>query len=203
MKTVSVVADRLEPLQGAAKYAWQLAKNLKADVNLYDGSNRYEPRRNKGLVIMSILNPDMEIIERLEDPVLIIPRDFSFEGVRKIAFASDFSKTDVEVVVSLVELASLFDAELIITHVLNRNKDGYQGSSFREEVSKRTIYTKLNYREILNKDVDDGLGQLNDFGRIDIMVLVHRPHGTHTKPLVRSSSIPLLVLPEGLNPAFS
>ena len=153
-------------------------------------------------------------LDKITYPVLLVPADYQFQDIRKIAFASDFNPSDIHVIQSLVPLAKCFDADLVITHVTEEPEDnpGYrkESSEFLNTVTNEINYDKIYFRNICNAGVDQGLDWLTDHVKIDMLVMVHRQQGliarifndSHTKKMVAGIKLPLLVFPSGKHFTF-
>jgi nucleotide-binding universal stress UspA family protein len=140
-------------------------------------------------------------------PVLLIPAAFIFKGIKKIAFATDLSVGDIEIIHSLAGIAHCFNAEILITHITDKKYDAGENKkmvdAFLSHVSNRVNYPKIYYRHVKSMDVDHGLDWLSEHSMIDMLAMVHRPHdtldkifkGSHTQKLARHVTIPLLVFP--------
>ena len=150
----------------------------------------------------------LDIIQRAGFPVLLVPDNVVFNGLWKIAFATDLSCQDIEVIHSLSGLAREFNAEILITHVtsekIDRQDHQQKIDSFLNEVSCKINYPKIYYRGINDKNVNQGLSWLTANSDIDMLVMVHRQHNffsslfksSHTKQLARHINVPLLVYAE-------
>ncbi len=153
-----------------------------------------------------------DLIENGYFPILLIPKRCVFKPIHKIAFATDLSTGDIEALNALAVFAQCFDAEIVIVHV-----DRHPGRTERKDVADflsdvtcKINYDKIYYREVNSKNVNEGLQWLTEYGWIDLMVMVHRSDNFLDRLLKRSVTkrqadrinIPLMVLPEGLNPVF-
>ncbi|MFD2872895.1 universal stress protein [Mucilaginibacter ximonensis] len=148
-----------------------------------------------------------ELIDKATFPVMLIPNRPSTYQLRKIAFATDLSSSDIELIHSLVSLARPFSAEILIAHVTDAKYDPaahqHLVDRFLSEVTSKANYNKIYYRHIKSIDVDHGLDWLSEHGLIDMLAMVHRPHpvfeqllkGSHTQRLAKHIDIPLLVFP--------
>src|SRR5690606_32946036 len=105
-------------------------------------------------------------IEHVDCPVLLIPSRVKFSAVRKIAFATDLSTSDVEVIHSLAALAKNFETDLVVTHITDEHHDDPQrhkiSEAFLREVTDQINYDKIYYRHVNSKNVDEGLDWLTD-----------------------------------------
>lgn len=146
----------------------------------------------------------LDIINKASFPVLLIPKNAAFNGIKKIAFATDLSIQDIEVIHSLAGLARQFNAEILITHVATEKADQQKIDAFLSEVTCKINYHRIYYRDIKDKSINTGLSWLTQHAQIDMLVMVHRQHNffyslfksSHTQQLARHIHIPLLVYPE-------
>jgi nucleotide-binding universal stress UspA family protein len=150
------------------------------------------------------------IIDNISCPVLLIPFSKLPEAINKIAFASDLSKGDIELIHSLVSFARPFDAEILVVHISEGKADHHQIEKFLQEVTNKVNYHKIYYRHIEDKVVSRGLSWIAKNGFIDIFAMVHRRKvfpgnllsSSHTQELSKNIDIPLLVFQENHYPVF-
>ncbi|MGZ3871907.1 MAG: universal stress protein [Mucilaginibacter sp.] len=155
-----------------------------------------------------------ELIEKADFPVLLIPDSFIYMPIKKIAFATDLSKGDIEVLHSLAGMARYFNAEILITHIGDEKDENaaekHRIDDFLTEVTAKADYPGIYYRDVKNKDVDRGLTWLYEHSQVDLLAMVHRPQhflsklvrGSHTQKLAKHITIPLLVFPPDCHTAF-
>ncbi len=148
-----------------------------------------------------------DLVDKASFPVLLIPSDYTFRPIKKIAFATDLDKSDINVVHALSCFAKALDAEIEIRHIADQKfrhgEAKYKADAFMAELCKRVTYPKISYHHIKSMDVDHGLDWLYEHGLIDLLVMVHRRHsffgnlifGSHTQQLARHITLPLLVFP--------
>jgi nucleotide-binding universal stress UspA family protein len=166
-----------------------------------------------GLVSRFVLgSSSRKMIEKARFPVLLVPPKFVFNGIKKIAFATDLSKADIDVINSISGLARSFNAEILIAHITDETYDKqehqHKMDAFLSDITGKIDYPKIYYRHIKSMDVDHGLDWLTEHGQIDILAMVHRQHsivdrifvGSHTQKLARHIKLPLLVFPIGHQP---
>ena len=150
-----------------------------------------------------------ETLDKVEYPLVLVPSEYAFRGINKIAFASDFNSSDIDVIQSLIPLASRFDAQLVIIHVTEEPEDNAEyikeSALFLKKVTNSIDYDKVYCRHIYNLDTDSGLDWLTNQHDIDLLVMVHQRQGllaeifndSHTKKLLTHINVPLLVFPSG------
>jgi len=151
-------------------------------------------------------NNAREVIEHANCPVLLVPDYIPFHAYKKIAFATDLSDSDIDVVHSLAGLARYSGSEILITHVSGEkaaDKEHTIIENFFTQVSSKINYPMIYYREIENKSVTDGLRWLAEQPDIDMLVLVHRKlsffkrlfEASVTQNLAYELTKPILVFP--------
>jgi nucleotide-binding universal stress UspA family protein len=161
----------------------------------------------RGLSRVLLGSKSRDMIEAACFPVLLVPAQFIFRGIKKIAFATDLSVGDIEIIHSLAGIARCFNAEILITHITDKKYDVAETKrmvdGFLSQVSDRVNYPKIYYRHVKSMDVDHGLNWLAIHSMVDMMAMVHRPHdvldkifkGSHTQKLAKHITVPLLVFP--------
>lgn len=155
-----------------------------------------------------------KLIDTVAVPVLLVPPTYQYTPIKKIAFATDLSKTDIDVIQSLVSLARYHNAEILISHVSpdGTEKDCKEAEigEFLNDVTCKVDYPKIYYRDLRNKKVVSGLEWLTENGSINMLVMVHRHNhfydklisDSYTQKLAKHITIPLLVIPDHLYPVF-
>jgi len=162
-----------------------------------------------GLERFFIGSSSRDLIAKASFPVLLIPPGYIFGQIKTISFATDLDKGDINILHTLARLAKSLDAEIRICHISDHKyehgEEKYDAEVFMTELGKKVSYPKITYHHIKSMDVDHGLSWLHEHGQVDILTMVHRPHGfftglfsgSHTQKLARHVSLPLLVFPPG------
>jgi nucleotide-binding universal stress UspA family protein len=143
-------------------------------------------------------------------PILLVPAAGFHAIVHKIAFATDLSKGDIEIIHSLAGFAASFHAEILLVHISGGKIKQTQLDEFLTEVSSKVNYPKIYCRIVEEKNIDKGLNWIARNGLISIFAMVHRRKsfpanllsGSHTHELSRNIEIPLLVFPEHQSVVF-
>lgn len=149
-----------------------------------------------------------DVIDFAEYPALLIPQGADFVPIKKIAFATDLSTSDMEMIQILALFAAKLNAELLIVHVITDRKDRlvtHRIDVFMKELNSKVSYGKLYYKNVYQPKIEDGLNWLSDHGGTDMLALIHRKHsftsdilhGSHSQKLARETNLPLLIIPEG------
>jgi nucleotide-binding universal stress UspA family protein len=155
-----------------------------------------------------------EMISDAKIPVLLVPSSATFMGINKIAFATDLSEGDIDVIHSLATFASQFNAEILVAHVSegqgDDDKQRAKIADFLNDITSKVNYPRIYFRDIKQMNVDEGLDWLTEHGQIDMLVMVHHRSSlidvlfnrSHTQKLARRIDIPLMVYPGYLNHVF-
>ena len=163
----------------------------------------------EGMSSFLLGNHSKKMIETTTKPLMLISPETQFAPLQKIAFATDFTdpKNDLESLFHLIPLAKTLGAEILLTHI-------YDGevipealkktiADFMTEVSNKANYPHIYYRSVRNSRIEAGLSWLCEHGQVDMLVMVHRPHGfihrllksSHSEKMAGRLDIPLLVFP--------
>jgi nucleotide-binding universal stress UspA family protein len=149
------------------------------------------------------------IIDTVNKPLLLVPASAEKTPIKKIAFALDFKHPDrdVESLFELLPLIKSLNAKILLAHICDEKDHSPELApwltQFLTEISNKANYPHFYYRLINNKGVEEGLDWLCEHGDIDLLAMVHRPHGffdkllnnSHTQKMAAHVHIPLLVLP--------
>jgi nucleotide-binding universal stress UspA family protein len=183
--------------------------------------NEAVAKQNIDLIVAGSHNPDRlstfllgnhahELIEFAVKPLVIIPYTAKFTPVKKIAYATDFKHSEIDLVTiyKLIPFAKQLDAEILLTHVIDET---HQSPTFKKwldnmltDLSNKADYTNIYYRLIKNREPESGLDWLCEHGQVDMLAMLHHKHSfldnllnkSYTQKMAGHISIPLLVFPE-------
>ncbi len=143
-------------------------------------------------------------IESINIPILTIPYLATFEGIRKVLFATNFERHDHENVEGAAFLSQFFGAELILLHVtpdLDKEPFKYnEVTQFTESIKKSTGYINIRSRIVENLDITEGIIHYAEEIKADIIGMTVRNRSfferlferSHTKQMAFHTHIPLL-----------
>ncbi|MFD0764366.1 universal stress protein [Mucilaginibacter lutimaris] len=145
-----------------------------------------------------------DLINKADFPLLLIPKAYTYKPLKKIGFATDLSGADIDALHSLANFARYFNAEILISHVLQTpGQDQKQIDSFLSDVTCKVDYPNIYYRSLQSDGVKDGLHWLAENGHIDMLVMIHRNNSifnnSYTQKFAVKSKVPLMVLPHGFD----
>jgi nucleotide-binding universal stress UspA family protein len=144
------------------------------------------------------------VIGKAECPVLCIPKDATYDGIKKIAFATDMNEENINAALSIVTFAKHFNAEIVFVfvddrHLMHSNEEIVKMTA---KIRKSIRYTKLSGYISNNVNVTKGLQYFLKKNPADLLVMfTHEKRFTGTllnqsitQAMSHESSIPLLSL---------
>lgn len=152
-------------------------------------------------------NVTSDVLEGAQVPVLVVPRGATYKGLKKIAYASDFSLTDGRNAWRLNKQLHLLKPELLAVHIADTEKERVAAT---EELSAQLSQQLHKYDEglpischvIKDKDVGSGLETFLEQESPDLLaVTTHRRHllekwlnPSVTRKLRQNLAVPLWVM---------
>lgn len=104
------------------------------------------------------------VMENVSIPVIAVPAECQFSGIKKIVFATDYHDSDVASIRFAAKIARRFHAELTVVHIatgdLKARFEDHLMQHFTGKVTKSVTYEKMNFRLLEANDVSKAL---NDF----------------------------------------
>ncbi|WP_316766451.1 universal stress protein [Pedobacter frigiditerrae] len=153
-----------------------------------------------------------DVIEKTCIPVLLVPKEAPYKPINKIAFATDFTEGDINSIHNVARIFCLLDPEILLVHIDEAASDFHDprtpANVFLNRVTCKLNYSKIYYRHVNAKKVEEGLKWLSENGQIDVLAMIHRhPNlisrildGSYTQKLATMVQLPLLVMPEDKTP---
>jgi nucleotide-binding universal stress UspA family protein len=149
----------------------------------------------------------LKLIDRNLYPVMIIPPDATYAGIKNVAFASDFknveSVTPSELITSVLEM---FDPKLHIVHVTREAYESLPTEMARgkEELERMFSRFPVEFHFITRNDFFEAMDRFVKDQGIDTIITIPRHQSnatsifktTHTKRLAYHSHIPILAAHE-------
>ncbi len=171
--------------------------------------------RNAGLVVVGAHdeedmlnffsgNHTSALLEHCRLPVLVVPAKARFREIRTILFACDWQETDSQHLQWLCQLASYWDASVLVVHVAtdktDRAEEKIRMNQFIRELPGGMVAGKLSFRLITADSVAEELELLIRIESIDLLAMATKKrnlfqqltHRSLTKRLANETEIPLL-----------
>jgi nucleotide-binding universal stress UspA family protein len=119
-----------------------------------------------------------ELIEKTHCPVWILPENSDRRAIQQIAVAVNYHDSDVFMLEELVNLASLFDAQLTLLHVMEANQEPETEEvlllKLQKKVATATGYSQLSQHLLEGNDLVDALNNYLEKNGIDLLVMASR-----------------------------
>ena len=140
-------------------------------------------------------------------PILIVPSTYTFKGIHKLAYASNYLEEDVEVLKEIAKLADLLEAELHIIHIApeaSSTYETYKFSWFEEKIRQRVGELKplkVQYEFLNHPDLHRALNEYAAYNDIDLLIMTRKKRNllqqffqrSQTQEMSFDSLVPLLV----------
>lgn len=156
-----------------------------------------------GIKEMVIGSNTARVLEEAECPVLAVPENAKYHGIRKMIYATNFEWMEENYMMKVVDLATLLGAEL---HFLHVNMTHTYRASAKMQEWKNLLYGKDNiYFEIiegLNLEVVQSLEKYVQENEVDLLaMLTHKKdfwerilNISYTQKMCFHTEVPLLVI---------
>ena len=149
------------------------------------------------------------ILQSVTVPVITIPANSKFSGIRKIVFGADFkSKRNSTALNQLAEIAYIFEAEVVIAHVIvNYGIDNQTVIEAKKRISDHLKGIPHRFEVLSGENVEDTLLKFASEDRADMIALMSRNysffesifHKSVTTKVAYHSKLPYLALHEDSN----
>ena len=148
----------------------------------------------------------LNVIRHINCPVMIIPPDAQFTGIKKVVFTSDFK--DVARTTPFIALKKILDTFKPKVDILNVDSEHYVELTDEFKLEREAMEDKLGsyqpeFSFLRAYDFLEGINQYVETKNIDIIITVPRKHSflsqlfktSHTKRLAYYSHIPTIAIP--------
>lgn len=137
-------------------------------------------------------------------PVLIVPPHASFRPLHKIVFAADLSNEPFADVDWVLQVAALFDAEILFVHVMaqaSASSRAYADTELHRKYQDLP-YQKVSFHQEENPHIEEGLSQFCRRHKADLLVVGFHPKSfwqhlfadDYTQEMAYHAYLPLLVV---------
>jgi len=144
-------------------------------------------------------------VQHLSCPMIAVPPDAKFTGIRNIGLACDFR--DVIETLPVPEIKNLVKetkAALHVLHVSDETGDEFDATTIEESGWFQDMVGDLKpqYHFIKGKDADAGVMDFADKNHLDLLIVIPKKHGllgrllkhSHSKSLVLHAHVPVMAL---------
>lgn len=206
--------SRLKQLQTRIDHAGGIISECKVRMDLaVDGILKEAAEVKADLIIMGTKGASglrevffgsntARIIEQAGCPVIAIPVEAKFRGIRHITYAGDYNKSEIKALKKLVDLARSFNAQLNILHIYTKDEPTAMEAmrEYKLIAEKELDYGNLSFQLLHGERVEEGLEEFTKSGATDLLVLsthkrdlIDRLFGSSiTKRLAYHTTVPLM-----------
>lgn len=125
----------------------------------------------------------VDVMKQANCPVLAIPPDSKFYGIKKIVYATDLEELDIEVIKHLCEFAEVFDAEVIVFHTfLEDNMTAQEDADEFNLLLKQNVqYAKLKKESITYSNTYDAILEVIKKDLANMVVMREKKRGIFSR----------------------
>jgi hypothetical protein len=147
-------------------------------------------------------------VHKLHWPIMVVPEDVQFKGIKKIGLACDFKNVIDSVPATEIKMmVHNFNAELHVVNVYPEKLGGdYSASDVAESGLLQTMLQDVNplYHFISDNDVEEGINDFADKNELDMLIIIPKKHllinkifqHSYSKRMVLQMRVPVLAIHE-------
>ncbi len=144
-----------------------------------------------------------DVIDNAAIPVLVIPYQVRFKPFRIIGFGTIMNYTDMNILESLVGLASYSNAEIVVTNIAPEKELGNPVKQFFTQIPGKINYHRIVYQSMIGNNAADCLREFCAHGDVDLLAMVHQKDnffeklfgGSITRKMAKKPNKPILIFP--------
>lgn len=145
-----------------------------------------------------------EFIKQAVCPVLTIPAQAQFKGIKNIVYTADFESEEIVFLQQLFPIAALFNAEVAILNVRTSFQlDIVADEQIMQDIAKHFPDNKYSITQVKENNVITGIQTFVSNNQTDVLaVSIHERsffeslfHKSVSKQLIYQTTLPLLALP--------
>lgn len=115
------------------------------------------------------------VIQNIQQPVLAIPAQAKYAPIKKVAFTTLFREKDLTALEEVVHMASLVDAEVYCTHVMDDSSNPAKALLYGEDWGKKFQGKKLDFVFLEKKEsIERTINTFLSENKIDLLAIVKR-----------------------------
>jgi nucleotide-binding universal stress UspA family protein len=148
----------------------------------------------------------LNVIRQIDCPVMIIPAEAKFTGLKKVVFTSDF--TDVSRTTPFISLRKILDTFKPSLDILNVDSEHFVELTPEYKIEREAMVDKLGmyhpeFSFLRSYDFLEGISSFVETREMDAIITVPRKHSfvsqlfktSHTKKLAYHSRVPIIAVP--------
>ncbi len=145
------------------------------------------------------------IVRRCHVPVITVPENYTFKPIEKIAYATDLTFSDNEVINRLLDLSAKFDAHVKCFHVHDSKLETENAiiHDFIEQYKSEANHRRITFEMVDNISITDGIDYYVKTHDIDMLAVLKQKtywleifETSITKKMVYHEDVPMLIYHE-------
>lgn len=144
------------------------------------------------------------VLNAADCPVLAVPASSTPSHIKRIAYASNYEKYDIDVIERIKAFALLLGAEIHVVHFVEPGLDDFEEMiryrGFQQVVKEHIAYPHLHVHKIIAEDFEEGLQSFTQQQQIDMLAMLTHKRGflekiflpSLTKEVILNISMPVL-----------
>ena len=143
-----------------------------------------------------------KVLEEVNCPVLIVPKEAEYEKLKKIAYATDFRSSDVGIINWLYDLIDPLKIGVILVHVSSDTiTDKEKDILNSQEKIYKSQFPKTTIRLYEGENIQDSLHKIAEQLDVNMLALLHRRHEffeslfrpSISHKMIKHTEIPVLI----------
>lgn len=143
-----------------------------------------------------------KVLEKINSPVLIIPKEAQYKQLKKIAYATDFRSSDVDIINWLYKLADPLKIGLILVHVsADAISDSEKDVLRSQEKIYKSQFPRTTIQIFEGENIQDSLHNIAEQLDVSMLALLHRRQeffeglfrASISRKMIKHTEIPVLI----------
>ncbi|MEZ4937274.1 MAG: universal stress protein [Crocinitomicaceae bacterium] len=195
------------------KYGVQTSSET-GEIDTVESLKQYTKSHPVDLVVMGIEsnlteyklfgNTTTEAIKLMQFPLLVVPNDIKFEGIKKITYACETSYLNENCRLDVLkEFVKACQADLEVLHVVTDHSENPKNEALEELINTMLNDLQHHFRYVSNSKIGEGIETgLEEFGANLLVMVPHKmgffesmTKGSQTSKMTVRTRLPLLVIP--------
>jgi len=110
------------------------------------------------------------LINRCSKPVIVVPAEAEFNGIRKVLYPTDMVHLDEEIK-TIARFAKHFDAQILVLHVKSGNAPKRDTTNLENILTRMANYRKIKFDVVGNEDVVAGIEEYVQSEKPDLLAM--------------------------------
>jgi nucleotide-binding universal stress UspA family protein len=145
-----------------------------------------------------------KIIEKASCPVIAVPEEALFSGIKEITYATAYNQSDFYALQKVIEMAKLFDAHVNVLHISDKvnllDEEKTKFKKFMDDINNKIKYNNISFEILEGENIEDTLEEYLQGHTTNLLIMSTHHRGffdkifgnSITKYMAYHSSVPLM-----------